>query len=297
MNGIICVNKPQDFTSFDVIAKLRGILRIKRLGHGGTLDPMATGVLPVFVGTATKACDIMPDNSKSYLASFRLGQTSDTQDITGEILSSSDMTVGYDMLNDVLPCFRGKIMQLPPMYSAVQVNGQRLYDLARQGIEVERTPREIEISSLSLVDYNEEKREGVLEIGCSKGTYIRTIINDIGEKLGCGGIMTSLVRTSSGGFTLNDCFTFDEIQNARDEERLEELILPIERVFEKLPKIRLGEAQSRMYRNGVKLDLERVRDVRDEADTYAVYAHEAGFIGTAVADRENGVLRIGKNLV
>lgn len=297
MNGIICVNKPQDFTSFDVIAKLRGILRIKRLGHGGTLDPMATGVLPVFVGTATKACDIMPDNSKSYLASFRLGQTSDTQDITGEILSSSDMTVGYDMLNDVLPCFRGKIMQLPPMYSAVQVNGQRLYDLARQGIEVERTPREIEISSLSLVDYDEEKREGVLEIGCSKGTYIRTIINDIGEKLGCGGIMTSLVRTSSGGFTLNDCFTFDEIQNARDEERLEELILPIERVFEKLPKIRLGEAQSRMYRNGVKLDLERVRDVRDEADTYAVYAHEAGFIGTAVADRENGVLRIGKNLV
>lgn len=297
MNGIICVNKPQDFTSFDVIAKLRGILRIKRLGHGGTLDPMATGVLPVFVGTATKACDIMPDNSKSYLASFRLGQTSDTQDITGEILSSSDMTVGYDMLNDVLPCFRGKIMQLPPMYSAVQVNGQRLYDLARQGIEVERTPREIEISSLSLVDYNEEKREGVLEIGCSKGTYIRTIINDIGEKLGCGGIMTSLVRTSSGGFTLNDCFTFDEIQNARDEERLEELILPIERVFEKLPKIRLGEAQSRMYRNGVKLDLERVRDVRDGADTYAVYAHEVGFIGTAVADRENGVLRIGKNLV
>lgn len=297
MNGIICVNKPQDFTSFDVIAKLRGILRIKRLGHGGTLDPMATGVLPVFVGTATKACDIMPDNSKSYLASFRLGQTSDTQDITGEILSSSDMTVGYDMLNDVLPCFKGKIMQLPPMYSAVQVNGQRLYDLARQGIEVERTPREIEISSLSLVDYDEEKREGVLEIGCSKGTYIRTIINDIGEKLGCGGIMTSLVRTSSGGFTLNDCFTFDEIQNARDEERLEELILPIERVFEKLPKIRLGEAQSRMYRNGVKLDLERVRDVRDGADTYAVYAHEVGFIGTAVADRENGVLRIGKNLV
>lgn len=297
MNGIICVNKPQDFTSFDVIAKLRGILRIKRLGHGGTLDPMATGVLPVFIGTATKACDIMPDNSKSYLASFRLGQTSDTQDITGEILSSSDMTVGYDMLNDVLPCFRGKIMQLPPMYSAVQVNGQRLYDLARQGIEVERTPREIEISSLRLIDYNEEKREGVLEIGCSKGTYIRTIINDIGEKLGCGGIMTSLVRTSSGGFTLNDCFTFDEIQNARDEERLEELILPIERVFEKLPKIRLGEAQSRMYRNGVKLDLERVRDVRDGADTYAVYAHEVGFIGTAVADRENGVLRIGKNLV
>ena len=297
MNGILCVNKPQDFTSFDVIAKLRGILRIKRLGHGGTLDPMATGVLPVFVGNATKACDIMPDNSKSYLASFRLGQTSDTQDVTGKILSSSDMAVDTDMLNDVLPCFRGKIMQLPPMYSAVQVNGQRLYDLARQGVEVERTPREIEISSLRLVGYDSEKREGVLEIGCSKGTYIRTIINDIGEKLGCGGIMTSLVRTSSGGFTLSDCFTFEEIQKARDEERLEELILPIERVFEKLPVIRLGEAQTRMYRNGVKLDLERVRDVRDGEDTYAVYGHGTGFIGTALADRENGVLRVGKNLV
>ena len=297
MNGILCVNKPQDFTSFDVIAKLRGILRIKRLGHGGTLDPMATGVLPVFVGTATKACDIMPDNSKSYLASFRLGQTSDTQDVTGTVLSSSDMAVSHDMLSGVLPCFRGKIMQLPPMYSAVQVNGQRLYDLARQGIEVERTPREIEISSLNLFEYDEEKREGILEIDCSKGTYIRTIINDIGEKLGCGGIMTSLVRTSSGGFTLNDCFNFEEIQKAKDEGRLEELILPIERVFEKLPKIRLGEAQSRMYRNGVKLDLERVRDVRDDADTYAVYCHGCGFVGTADADRENGILRIGKNLV
>lgn len=296
MNGIICVNKPQDFTSFDVVAKLRGILKMKRLGHGGTLDPMATGVLPVFVGMATKACDIMPDSSKSYRAGFRLGQSSDTQDVTGKILAQSDMIVSEQDVLSVIPQFMGKILQLPPMYSAVQVNGKRLYDLARQGVEVERTPREIEVDKLTLEAYDPTTREGILSISCSKGTYIRTIINDIGEKLGCGGIMTSLMRTSSGGFTIADCYTFEEIQLARDEDRLAELILPIERVFEKLPKLRLGEAQTRMYRNGVKLDLARVYNIKDDADTYAVYGNDGAFIGTALADRENAILRVGKNL-
>jgi tRNA pseudouridine synthase B len=296
MNGILCVNKPAGFTSFDVIAKLRGILKMKRLGHGGTLDPMATGVLPVFVGNATKVCDIMPDNSKSYLAGFQLGKTSDTQDITGEILSESDIAVSRERLEEIVPLFTGKIMQLPPMYSAVQVNGQRLYDLARKGVEVERTPREIEIGSINIVGYDEEKREGSIEIKCGKGTYIRTIINDIGEKLGCGGIMTSLVRTSSGGFTLDDCFTFEQIQQASDEGRAEELILPIERVFETLPKLRLNEAQTRMYRNGVKLDLARITGLSREHDLYRVCGFDGAFIGTAYPDRENGILRIGKNL-
>ncbi|MBR6792370.1 MAG: tRNA pseudouridine(55) synthase TruB [Ruminococcus sp.] len=296
MNGILCVNKPQDFTSFDVVAKLRGILKIKRLGHGGTLDPMATGVLPVFVGTSTKACDIMPDNTKSYRAGFRLGQSADTQDITDKILAESDMSVSKELLLDTLPLFTGKIMQIPPMYSAVQVNGKRLYDLARQGIEVERTPREIQVDGLSLEEYDPETREGVLSIYCSKGTYIRTIISDIGEKIGCGGIMTSLVRTSSSGFTLADCYTFEEIRKARDEDRLEELILPVERVFEKLPKLKLGEAQTRMYRNGVKLDLARVYNIREGEDTYAVYGNDGAFIGTAYSDRENNVLKVAKNL-
>lgn len=296
MNGILCVNKPQGFTSFDVVAKLRGILKMKRLGHGGTLDPMATGVLPVFVGNATKACDIMPDSSKSYRAGFRLGEASDTQDVTGTILARSDKTVSAEELESVIPQFTGKIMQLPPMYSAVQVNGRRLYDLARQGIEVERTPREIEVDALRVEKYDPGTREGELYISCSKGTYIRTVISDIGDKLGCGGIMTSLVRLSSGGFTLDDCFTFEQIQQARDEERLGELILPIERVFEKLPKLRLGEAQTRMYRNGVKLDLARVYNIKDGEDIYAVYGHDGAFIGTAFAERESGVLRVGKNL-
>lgn len=296
MNGILCVNKPHDFTSFDVVAKLRGILGMKRLGHAGTLDPMAIGVLPVFVGTATKACDIMPDNSKSYRAGFRFGQTSDTQDVTGKVLESSDKSVSYDDICAVLPDFIGKIMQIPPMYSAVKVNGKRLYDLARQGIEVEREAREIEVSSVKLVEYDENTREGTLEIDCGKGTYIRTVINDIGERLGCGGIMTSLVRTSASGFTLDDCYTFEQIQQAHDENRLESLILPVERVFSSLPSLRLGEVQTGMYRNGVKLDLSRIHNIKENCGLYRLYGFDNKFIGTAVADFENGVLRIGKNL-
>lgn len=296
MNGILCVNKPQDFTSFDVVAKLRGILGMKRIGHAGTLDPMATGVLPVFVGIATKACDIMPDNSKSYRAGFRFGQTADTQDITGKVLRSSSKPVSYDDICAILPEFTGKIMQLPPMYSAVQVNGKRLYDLARQGIEIERQPREIEVTGIHVFGYDEENREGTLEIDCGKGTYIRTIIHDIGERLGCGGIMTSLVRTSASGFTLDDCYTFEQIQQARDENRLESLILPVERVFKKLPKLRLNEHQTRIYKNGVKLDLARINNIVDDCGLYSLYGFDGAFIGTAVADFENGVLRIGKNL-
>ena len=296
MNGILCVDKPQDFTSFDVVAKLRGILQMKRLGHGGTLDPMATGVLPVFVGSATKACDIMPDSTKSYTAGFRLGVTSDTQDIWGEVRECSDMAVSREDIEAVIPAFTGEIMQLPPMYSAVQVNGRRLYDLARQGVEVEREARQVTVSRLSLTGYSSDKREGRLEICCGKGTYIRTIINDIGEKLGCGGIMTSLVRTSSGGFSLADCHTLEEIQQARDEGRLEELILPIDRVFAMLPELRLGEAQTRMYRNGVKLDLSRISGIVSGAVQYRVYGSDGAFIGTADADTQSGILRIGKNM-
>lgn len=297
MNGIICINKPEGFTSFDVIAKLRGIMKIRRLGHGGTLDPMATGVLPVFVGTATKACDIMPDSSKSYRASFELGKITDTQDITGTALFSSDMRVSRGSIEELLPGFTGKIMQLPPMYSAVQVNGQRLYDLARKGVEVERQPREIEVKSLVLEDYDEESRRGALAVSCGKGTYIRTLIHDIGEKLGCGGIMTALERTSSGGFTLVDCHTLAEVQAAADENRLEELILPIERVFDSLPKLRLNQVQTRMYRNGVKLDLNRINRIKPDALRYSVYGWDGYFIGIAAADTKNSELRVFKNFI
>ncbi len=210
MNGIIVVNKPQDFTSFDVCAKMRGILGTKKIGHAGTLDPMATGVLPIFVGTATKACDILPDNDKVYLAGFRLGATSDTQDVWGDVTEKSETPISRSEVEGILPNFRGDIMQIPPMYSAVQVNGQRLYDLARQGIVVKREPRPIKIHRLELKEYLEN--QGFLEISCSKGTYIRTLINDIGEGLAVGGIMTSLVRTKAAGFTLSDAITLEELQ-------------------------------------------------------------------------------------
>ena len=296
MNGILCVNKPQDFTSFDVVAKLRGILKMKRLGHGGTLDPMATGVLPVFVGTAARVCDMMPDNSKSYRAGFRLGLVSDTQDITGDISETSDMPVNISDIKSVIPDFTGEIFQIPPMYSAVQVNGQRLYDLARKGIEVERPPRNVFIEKIEIIEYNEKDRTGMLEIFCGKGTYVRTVINDIGHKLGCGGIMTSLVRTSSGGFTLDDCHSFDEIQRAADENRTEDLIIPTDRVFASYEKICLNETQTRMYRNGVKLDLARVRNIKDNVTEYRVYGSDGGFIGIARADFESNILCVRKNL-
>ncbi|MCM1480872.1 MAG: tRNA pseudouridine(55) synthase TruB, partial [Muribaculaceae bacterium] len=185
--GVICVNKPAGFTSFDVIAKMRGILKMKRLGHGGTLDPMATGVLPVFAGRAAKACDILPDSGKTYEAGFRFGVTTDTQDVTGTVTKERKADVTAEQLETVLENFRGEIMQIPPMYSAVSVGGKRLYDLARKGIEVERTARPVTIYTLELLEFNEGGQCGVLKISCSKGTYVRTLINDIGEALGSGG--------------------------------------------------------------------------------------------------------------
>lgn len=297
MNGILCMNKPQNFTSFDVIAKLRGILKIRRLGHSGTLDPMATGVLPVFIGTATKACDMLPDNEKSYRAEFRLGVSSDTQDSTGKIIAEYNTKVSEAQIIDVLPSFTGNIMQTPPMYSAVQVDGKRLYDLARQGIEVERKKREITINNIKLENFDEMSQSGTLFISCSKGTYIRTIINDIGDTLKCGGIMTSLVRLSSSGFTLDKCFTFEQVQNACNNGSIEDLIIPVEYAFRSLPEIRLNQHQTKLYKNGVKLDLSRIHNISENKNIYRVYGFDGLFIGTALADKENNLLRVDKNLV
>lgn len=294
MCGVICVNKPQGFTSFDVIAKMRGILKIKRLGHAGTLDPMAMGVLPVFVGRATKACDILPDHDKIYSAGFRLGVTTDTQDCTGTVTQERNPSAATkENLLEAFEKFRGDIMQVPPMYSAVSVGGKRLYDLARQGIEVEREARPVTIYRLELAEFDEVEKCGVMTVSCSKGTYIRTLINDIGETLGCGGIMTSLVRTSACGFSLDDCVTIEDLQREAEGERdFEKFLKPVEEVFAELPKLMLHGAQERMYRNGIKLDLNKIRtDIT--AERISVYG-ENGFIGTAVPDRENGVLRVDK---
>jgi tRNA pseudouridine55 synthase len=293
--GILCINKPAGFTSFDVIAKLRGILKIRRLGHTGTLDPMATGVLPVLVGKAAKACDILPDHDKIYEAGFKLGITTDTQDITGTILNQKNAgAVTEEKLKNILYSFTGNIMQIPPMYSAVSVNGKRLYDLARQGIEVEREARPITVYSLELLSYDSSENTGTLRIACSKGTYIRTLINDIGEALSCGGIMTSLIRTKACGFTLNDCTTFEELQKTADLGGINEsILLPVEKLFSGLPAIWLYDEQERMYRNGVKLDINRIK-YTDDSDRYCIYGNDR-FLGTAYIDREKGELRSEKN--
>lgn len=298
MNGVLCVNKPEGFTSFDVIAKLRGILKIRRLGHGGTLDPMATGVLPVFVGTATKACDIIPDSSKAYRAGFRLGISTDTLDITGKITSEHSLKVTEKDILDVIPKFTGNIKQIPPMYSAIKIGGQKLCDLARKGIEMERPEREITVDSIKLESFDEDSQSGVISVICSKGTYIRSLIDDIGNSLNCGGVMTSLVRTWSGGFSLEDCFTLEEIQNLADSGNIENAaLISVACVFSGLPKIRLNKVQTRMYKNGVKLDLNRINHIKPEFSRYSVYGYDHEFIGVACADFEKGELRVVKNFI
>ena len=189
-DGIIIMDKPQGFTSFDMVAKMRGMLGTRKVGHAGTLDPMATGVLPIFVGRATKCCDLLPDQDKNYTATFELGYTTDTLDATGKLLSRQPVTVGEEQVRTVLERFRGPISQLPPMYSAISIGGKRLYDLARQGIEVERERRSVTIHSLELTAAQPQENRYTIEVSCSKGTYIRTLCADIGEALGCGATMT-----------------------------------------------------------------------------------------------------------
>lgn len=295
-DGILCMNKPQGFTSFDVIGKLRGILHFKKLGHAGTLDPMATGVLPVFIGKATKCCDILPNDNKSYIAEFQLGYITDTQDSSGNIIKNYPIReITEKDIKSVLPQFIGDIQQIPPMYSAVSINGKRLYELARQNIVVERPSRNISVFDIKLLSYDKENLKGKLEISCGKGTYIRTIINDIGEVLKIGGCMTSLIRTSSGGFTLEDCYTFQDIENAMQNNSIDDLIIPTERIFLNLPKIVLTENQSKMYKNGVKLTFEEL-SLKDVQKSYRMYSNDGTFLGTSNADFQEKFLRIGKNL-
>lgn len=260
MDGIICVYKEKGYTSFDVVAIIRRLFGTKKVGHGGTLDPMAEGVLPVFVGNATKAVDFCPNTDKQYRASFRFGLTTDTQDITGKVLTTDERYVSRNKMILVERNFKGELMQLPPMYSAVSVNGQRLYDLAREGKEVQRQPRPIKIYDLKVEQY--ENNEGVMLVTCSRGTYIRTLIHDIGQFLEVGGVMTGLLRTKSGVFTLDDCKKLDEIREIAEQggqEALEKLLLPMEKLFEDMPKAHLDAAQTKMFKNGVVLDADRIR--------------------------------------
>lgn len=295
MNGILCMNKPQDFTSFDVIGKLRGILHMKRLGHTGTLDPMATGVLPILVGTATKACDILPNQDKTYQATVVFGKATDTLDIWGKPLQDyPEQHVTEAALRAVLPEFLGDITQLPPMYSAVSVNGKRLYELARKGETVERPTRTVHIDAITLDAFDETQQTATLTVSCGKGTYIRTLLSDMGQRLGGDAVMTALTRTAACGYPLQDCLTFEQVAAAMADGTLEEHLLPTDSLFSSYPKLRLNTAQERMFCNGVKLDLNRLRNLQPDQDIYTIYGATGTFLGTALADRTQQELRIGK---
>lgn len=287
--GILPINKPENWTSFDVIAKLRGVLHIKRLGHGGTLDPMATGALPVFIGKATKCCDILPDERKEYEAGFALGLSTDTQDITGKTLSFSDSPVSIERLRSAVRNFTGDIMQTPPMYSAVKVNGRKLYELAREGKTVARRPRAAHVDEITVLKYDEQKRTGTLHIRCGRGVYVRTIINDIGEFLGAGGVMTSLCRTRSGGFTIDECFEIADAERAVKENRLCELIIPTDRVFGVYDRITLSESETRKYKNGMRLSR---KEAKIAEGLYRIYGN-GEFLG--LAEAADGEIKVYKN--
>ncbi|MBQ8868293.1 MAG: tRNA pseudouridine(55) synthase TruB [Oscillospiraceae bacterium] len=285
-DGFLLINKSAGFTSFDVIAKLRGMLKTKKIGHGGTLDPNVTGVLPVFVGRATKAIDMLERQEKKYTATFKLGVETDTQDIWGKQIEQSTPVRDEEKIRETVLSFKGEQIQLPPMYSAIKINGVRLYDLAREGINVPRDSRKIKIYEIDFLGKTENEDEYKFSVYCSKGTYVRTLCADMGAKLGCGATMTSLVRTQALGFDLSECITLDEVQKAADEGRAETLIRPVDELFSDLPPITLTETQSKHFKNGLGLAPQRVSGViYDSAfviaewQRYSVYSHEGVFLG------------------
>ena len=272
MNGIIIIDKPAGWTSHDVVGKLRGLLHERRIGHGGTLDPMATGVLPVFVGRATRAVEFCENYEKEYIAGIKLGITTDTQDITGNILKKTAADVSKEALLEVLEQFKGEQEQIPPMYSAVKVGGKKLYELARKGKEIERKPRKIEIKKLELIEAREDG-EFLLDIICSKGTYIRTLCSDIGDALGCGGVMSSLRRVRAGAFELESAISMEYVGKMAQEGRAEEMMLPVDRLFVKYPETSVEkpeEEKAVLNGGGYKTSL--------PDGTYRVYDKDGSFL-------------------
>ena len=277
MNGIIIIDKPQEWTSNDVVSRLRRVFNTRRIGHGGTLDPMATGVLPVFVGRATRGVEFFEHAEKVYETVLRPGVTTDTEDITGRVLTEQDAFVTGEMVEKVLEQFRGDIMQIPPMYSAIKVNGQKLYDLARKGREVERQPRPITIHELTLLGM---EADGIhLRVRCSKGTYIRTLCKDIGEALGCGGCMAALRRVEAGEYTLEGAIPLRTLLDISERgEDVEHLLRPVDTMFASHPALTLNEKQARLVKNGNAF-------ASDCADgTYRVYAPDGEFLALCRAE-------------
>lgn len=281
-NGILIVDKPAGWTSQDVVAKLRGVFREKRVGHGGTLDPMATGVLPVFFGRATRGVEFFEHADKTYLAALRLGVVTDTQDVTGTVLRENPVNVTRQDILDVLPRFLGVQAQLPPMYSAIKVGGKKLYELARAGKEIERKPRSIEIFSLE--PCGREGNDVLLRVHCSKGTYVRTLCHDLGAALGCGGCMASLRREQAGSYALKDAVPLDALLSHASPETL---LRPVDTLFSKLPKAQLSVWQEKKCRNGAAFSA-GLADGK-----WRLYGQNGKFLALAAAD--NGTVRTIKS--
>ncbi len=277
MNGIVIVDKPQGWTSQDVTARLRRVFNTRRIGHGGTLDPMATGVLPVFVGRATRGVEFFEHAEKIYEATIRLGLTTDTEDVTGEVLSQQDVAISEQDFLNILPKFRGKIQQIPPMYSALKVNGQKLCDLARKGKEVERQPREIEIFQLECLEFAGGTAR--LRVRCSKGTYIRTLCKDIGEALGCGGCMAALRRVTAGEYTIDEAVPLQELLDA---ENPEPYLRQVDTMFRNHPAVTLTANQEKRCRNGNAFSI----GLRE--GTYRAYSQNGEFL--MLAKVEDGIM-------
>lgn len=279
INGIIIVNKETGFTSHDVVAKLRGICGQKKIGHTGTLDPAATGVLPVCLGSGTKLCDMLTDRDKEYVAELLLGVETDTQDTTGSVLRKSPVTVTEEEVSRACLSFLGDYDQIPPMYSALKVDGKKLYELARAGKEVERKARRVRILELEIL----EMRLPVvkLRVVCSKGTYIRTLCSDIGQKLGCGGAMQSLQRTKAGRFRLEDALTLGELQQLKDSGELERVVQPVDSLFEETPALHVTAEAARLLENGnALLPVQFAETVTPEPERWVrVYRPDGRFAG------------------
>lgn len=285
MNGIIIIDKPAGWTSHDVVAKLRGMLKEKRTGHSGTLDPMATGVLPVFIGRATRAVMFCEADDKEYIAGLRLGIVTDTQDTTGTILSESEVRVSRLDVEQAVLKFTGVQEQLPPMYSAVKIDGQKLYQLARRGIEAERKPRQITIESIEVLP--QTAGEFLLRIRCSKGTYIRTLCHDIGRYLGCGGAMSSLRRVRAGAFSEAEAVMIAEVEKAVSEGRIGALIKPVDSLFASYPPVYIDDRQKAKCLNGAEFAV----DLSD--GLCRVYDSDHDFLMLGQAD--GGIMRTVKS--
>lgn len=295
MDGIINIYKEKGYTSFDVVAKLRGILGIKKIGHTGTLDPDAEGVLPVCVGNATKVCDMLTDKSKEYVAVLRLGTVTDTQDMSGRVLREYDVCVSEEQVSTAVLSFIGGYDQIPPMYSALKVNGKKLYDLARKGMEVKREPRrvtiyEIEIQKIALPLVT-------MRVHCSKGTYIRTLCQDIGELLGCGGCMQSLLRTRVAQFRLEEAKTLKQVETLRDEERLNEVLLPVDGLFQELSALQVNKQAAILLHNGNPLYPKQtdmplaMQSTLSEGQCFRLYHENGAFCGIYRYDKKEDRLR------